>query len=171
MSNQLKFARVNPNAVIPTKGTPHASGWDLTAISVHKRFFIPISGEDEKSERAEIIMYDTGIKVRPPDGKYTVITPRSSIIKTGYLLANNIGIIDEDYRGHLYIAVVKLDPRTPDFKLPFKKFQLLLLNKENAEAVEVDESELDETERGSGGFGSTDLRLPSERIVNGSLGC
>ena len=102
-------------------------------------------------------MYDTNISVRPPNGYYFEIVPRSSLSKTGYILTNSIGIIDPTYRGTLKVVITKICPEAHEFELPNKRFQLIprkydLNNKLIIKEVDI----LDETERGDGGFGSTD---------------
>ena len=144
-SRQLRFKKCDPNAVIPTKAYPSDTGYDLTLIRVSKDMSIP--GFEQK-----IIMYDTGIAVCPPDGYYTEVVPRSSLSKTGYMLANSVGIIDASYRGSIKVVVTG-DNSLDDLSLPFKGFQLILRKLEEVEVVEVDD--LDDTVRGDGGFGST----------------
>ena len=144
-SRQLRFKKCDPNAVIPTKAYPSDTGYDLTLIRVSKDMSIP--GFEQK-----IIMYDTGIAVCPPDGYYTEVVPRSSLSKTGYMLANSVGIIDASYRGSIKVVVTG-DNSLDDLSLPFKGFQLVLRKLEEVEVVEVDD--LDDTVRGDGGFGST----------------
>lgn len=145
MSTRLLIKKTDPNAVIPTKAHPSDTGYDLTLIGVYKDMSIP--GSEQK-----IIMFDTGIAVCPPDGYYTEVVPRSSLSKTGYMLANSVGIIDASYRGSIKVVVTG-DNSLDDLSLPFKGFQLILRKMEEAEIVEVDD--LDETVRGDGGFGST----------------
>ena len=82
-------------------------------------------------------MFDTGICIQPPDGFYTEIVPRSSISKTGYILANSIGIIDPTYRGSLKIVLTKVDPTAQDLKLPFTKFQIILRQAFQADFIEM----------------------------------
>ena len=144
-SRQLRFKKCDPNAVIPTKAYPSDTGYDLTLIRVSKDMSIP--GFEQK-----IIMYDTGIAVCPPDGYYTEVVPRSSLSKTGYMLANSVGIIDASYRGSIKVVVTG-DNSLDDLSLPFKGFQLVLRKLEEVEVVEVDD--LDDTVRGDGAFGST----------------
>lgn len=136
------FTKTNKNAVIPTKGNPFSVGYDLTAISVYKKI----------SEKTSL--YDTGLKVSPPEGYYLEILPRSSLSNTGYVLSNSVGVIDPDYRGNLLIALTKVDDTLPDLQVPFVKCQLVLrkLNYFNMIQVET----LSSTVRGCGGFGSTD---------------
>jgi dUTP pyrophosphatase len=133
------------NAVLPTKGTPYSIGYDLTAISEYKKLS-PLT-----------TLYDTGIKVKPPTGYYVEILPRSSLSKTGYMLSNSVGVIDPDYTGTLLIALTKIDQSMPDLQLPFTKCQLILRKTEDFIIREVDH--IENTERGEGGFGSTDLKV------------
>jgi dUTP pyrophosphatase len=97
-------------------------------------------------------MYDTGIAVCPPDGYYTEVVPRSSLSKTGYMLANSVGIIDSSYRGSIKVVVTG-DESLKSLELPFKGFQLVVRKQYHANFAEVDT--IDETARGDGGFGST----------------
>ena len=142
MEKILKFKKHDPEAIIPKKAGKHEVGFDLVAIKLVKKI-----GE-------KTFMYDTGISVQPPNGYYTEIIPRSSIVKTGYVLSNNTGIIDPTYRGTLKICLTKIDDTLPDLKLPFIKLQLILRKFILAKEEEV--FDLTETERGEGGFGSTD---------------
>lgn len=138
----VKFVKSSPEAIIPTKAHPSDIGYDLTAISVYNRV------------DNNVTLYDTGIKVVPPEGYYTEILPRSSLSKTGHMLANSVGIIDPSYRGNLLIAVRKVDNGYPDLQVPFCRFQLIL---RKAEYFTMDEVEtLNKTDRGDGGFGSSD---------------
>jgi dUTP pyrophosphatase len=138
----LEVKRVHPDAVLPTRAHDLDLGYDLTAISLKKMY----------TERT--FLFDTGLRIRPPEGYYIEILPRSSLSKTGYVLANSVGTIDVGYRGNLYIALTKVDMSCPDLVAPFTKVQLVLrrANFYNVKEVET----LDETVRGDGGFGSTD---------------
>ncbi len=142
--HNVLFVRDDPRAVIPSKGTPFSVGYDLTAIAVAKRI----------GERTTL--YDTGIKVQPPCGYYTEILPRSSLSKTGYMLSNSVGVIDFDFSGRLLIALTKVDDTLPDLELPFTRCQLILRKAEYYNLIPV--VTINETERGSGGFGSTDSK-------------
>jgi len=133
--------KLNKNAIVPTKAHPSDIGWDLTAISVVKKL------------GANSTMYDTGITCCPPPGYYTEIVARSSIVKTGYILTNGIGIIDPSYRGTLRICLTKVDDTKPDITVPFRLAQLIVRKIENIDIIKV--QELSETDRGDGGFGST----------------
>ena len=143
MSNIIKFKKTLIDAVVPSAATKGDVGYDLTAIELVKKM-----GKNT-------YMYDTGICVEPPVGFYTEIVPRSSIVKTGYVLSNSVGIIDPHYSGSLKVCFTKVDESMPDMEVPFCKCQLLLKRTEYGVFREVEEFG-EATERGSGGFGSTD---------------
>jgi dUTP pyrophosphatase len=140
-----RFLRTSPNAVIPTKSRASDVGYDLTIVRKVKDIS-PITA-----------MYSTEIIIAPTYGYYTKVVPRSSLSKSGYILANSIGIIDGSYRGEVMIVLTKIDNTLPDLELPFKCAQLIIDYSIHYIMTEVsDEEELGETDRGEGGFGSTD---------------
>jgi dUTP pyrophosphatase len=141
----IKVVRKDSNAIIPTRANESDIGLDLVAIKKHK---VLSSGT---------VLFDTGITISPPNGYYIEIVPRSSISKSGWILANSIGTIDPSYRGNLYIALAPLEKDTPEPELPFCLCQMVLRKAEYSEVIEVDD--LDDTERGEGGFGSTGARV------------
>ena len=132
---KLQIKLMNKNAIVPKKS--HI-GWDLTAISVVKKF-----GKNS-------VMYDTGIACCPPLGYYTEIVAKSLIVEGGYILTN--GIIDPSYCGTLRICLTKVDDTKPDIKVPFRLAQLIVRRIENIDIIKV--QELSEIDRGDGGFGS-----------------
>lgn len=130
------------NAILPTKAYDTDVGYDLTIISKVKDFSDKIS------------MFDTGLSIVPTCNDYYVeILPRSSFSKTGYILANSVGIIDPTYTGTLKVVLMKVDDSLPNITLPFKGFQLVVRKVERSEMIVVES--LEETARGDGGFGST----------------
>lgn len=139
----VQIQRTTEDAIFPKKENFSDVGYDLTIISVKKKI-------DNLTT-----LYDTGIKVFPPNGYYTEIVARSSLSKTGYMLSNNIGIIDPSYRGNLFISLTKINPESKDIQLPFKGFQLIIRKQEYAEFTEIEDEIAIETSRNSGGFGST----------------
>lgn len=136
-----KFKKVHEDAVTPFKSRASDVGYDLTVI------------KEVKKISDKTILYDTGVIVQPEFGFYTKIVPRSSLVKSGYMLKNSIGIIDSSYLGTLKIALIKVDDSLPDLELPFCCCQLILDRFYHYELDEVDS--FDETSRGEGGFGST----------------
>ena len=141
----VQFIRTKSEAKVPTKAFPTDIGFDLTAISV------------EKQISDNTFLFNTGIIVIPPKGFYVEIVPRSSLSKTGWMLSNSVGTIDPSFRGPLLIALTKVDDSNkcwlPD-ELPFTRCQLILRH-----AVDFTLQPtlgFENTDRGDGGFGSTD---------------
>lgn len=139
----LKVVKVHENAVMPSKTSYSDAGYDLTIIKEHK-----VLNSNTK-------LYDTGIKLDIPNGYYVEIVPRSSISRSGYMLANNVGIIDQGYRGNLYVALIKVNNDCEDLTLPWKCCQIIV-KKQVYARLKLTEEVLTETTRASGGFGSTD---------------
>lgn len=136
----FKFKKTLPDAVTPSKAHPDDSGFDLHLIKKLK-------------EENGVVWYTTGLAVAPPQGYYFELVGRSSISKSGYMLANNIGIIDASYRGDLMVALIKVNPAAPELQMPCRLVQLIPRSLILMEAKEV--TELDATARGAGGFGSS----------------
>lgn len=131
-----------PNAILPHKTRTSDVGYDLSII------------RKVKTLTANVSLYDTGIKIRVPHGYYTEIVPRSSLSKSGYLMANSIGIIDRSYNGNLYIALAKIDESAPEIVFPFRCCQLIVKKQYHLQIQETTQ-DLEATARGEGGFGST----------------
>jgi dUTP pyrophosphatase len=104
-------------------------------------------------EDATMVLYDTGIAVQPPIGYYFELVGRSSISKTGYIVANSVGIIDASYTGSIKVALVKVWKEAQDIELPARLVQLIPRQFIHLEPKEV--SEFDGTKRADGGFGSS----------------
>ena len=138
------FAKSDVNAIAPKKERASDVGYDLTIIKKHKNI------------SSKTILYDTGIIVTPDFGYYTKIVPRSSLIKSGYMLTNSMGIIDGSYKGNLMICLTKIDDEIPDLKLPFRCCQLIIDRSLHYTMKQVEVHDLGSSSRGDGGFGSTD---------------
>lgn len=139
-STTFKFKKLLPDAVAPSKAHVSDTGYDLVLINKIK-------------EENGAIFYDTGISVTPPLGYYFEVVPRSSISKTGYMLANSVGIIDQGYTGSIKVALRKVHSDAPELELPARLVQLIPRAFIHLNVQEVEE--LDETARATGGFGST----------------
>lgn len=137
----IEFVKKDENAVIPSKAGPDEVGYDLTLIKV------------SKIVNAYTIMYDTGIVVKPPVGYYTEIVPRSSIYKSGWMMANGIGIIDPTYTDTLKIVLVQVNPDSTTINLPCRIAQLIVRPLIADVETKVVESVKDTYRKG--GFGST----------------
>ena len=141
-SIKCQVIKTNPNAIIPQKTNSSDVGYDLTIIDIKKKV-------DDMTT-----LFDTGIKIQLQYGYYAEIVARSSLSKSGYMVSNNIGIIDNSYRGNLFIALTKINPNAPDLQLPFRCCQLLIRKQYHVIMQEVLNSD-DPTSRQTGGFGST----------------
>lgn len=141
--NKIQFIKTRPDAIIPTKAYPNDTGFDLTILDKFKEI-----------NDCAVTLFDTGIIVIPPEGFYTELVARSSIIKTGYILANGIGILDAGYRASIKVPLMRLCERPGEIKLPNKIVQLVIRRLHEFEFEEV--TFFNDTERGEGGFGSSD---------------
>lgn len=139
------YIRDKPEAVPPTKGRDGDSGYDLTLIEK-----IKVDGDIE--------YYDTHVRVNPPDGYYFEMFSRSSIVKTGYVLANSVGIIDNNYTGTLKVVLIKVDKTKPDLQLPIRLVQIIPKQIHNLTPMEYNFLQTTETNRGDSGFGSSGMQ-------------
>lgn len=141
----VKVVRTRPDAILPYKTHASDVGYDLTALGIHKT---ALDGR--------LLLCDTGIRLDVPPGIYAEIVPRSSLSKTGYILANSVGIIDPSYRNNLYVALLKIDAAAPDLTFPFRGVQLIFRHQLHVRfAEEASGGSSSDTARGLGGFGST----------------
>ncbi len=139
---RIGFRLEHPSAVMPTKRIIDV-GYDLTVVDVCKQL-TPLT-----------TMFETYVSLDIPLGYYVELVPRSSLSKTGYMLANSVGVIDPCFTGTLKVPLIKVDPNVDDLKLPARVAQLILKPYVISEAYDATDSEIIETERGNGGFGST----------------
>lgn len=138
----LKYVQTIPDAPALEKTFATDAGYDLSIVKLVNRI-------------GNVYFYDTGIAVEPSVGYHCEIVGRSSIAKTGYTLANSIGIIDSSYRGSIIVALLKHDPDALDLELPKRIVQLIPRRTEYAIPIKV--TELHPTFRSNGGFGSTGI--------------
>lgn len=137
---KIKIKKLHENAVIPSYAKSGDAGMDLTAIS------------EEWNEDNSIVTYDTGLSVEIPEGYVGLLFPRSSVYKTTLSLANSVGVIDSGYRGPIMLKYRYLEEGMV-YDINDKIGQILIVPYPQVEFEEVEE--LVESERGSGGFGST----------------
>lgn len=103
----------------------------------------------------ERVMVHTGVRVALPEGHVGLVTPRSGLAaRAGLGIVNSPGVIDSGYRGEVLVCLVNHDPREPVTLAAGDRIaQLLVVPFVTAQFTPV--ADLDETERGSGGYGST----------------
>lgn len=145
MQAEMHVAKLDSRAVIPERAHDTDVGLDITAIDV-----------DQKRSTEHIKYLRTGLVVQPPAGYYFELHVRSSFHKTGWTLANNVGIVDPEYRGEILMAIAPLYAEAKLPALPMRVGQLILRKLHNDFTVkEVSLEDLTSTQRGAGGFGST----------------
>lgn len=127
-------------AVLPSRHHYNDAGVDVTITRL-----IKTNGKTQ--------FFGTGISIFPQEGYWFMMTPRSSISKTGHMLANGVGIIDPDYTGELIVALIKVDDDKPDIELPCRIAQLVPQRSYYVNVVPCVANK--KTKRGDGAFGST----------------
>lgn len=139
---EIKFKKLTPEAEIPAYAKPGDAGLDLKATSKHW------------SDDFQCWVYGTGLAVEIPEGYVGLVFPRSSIRKYGLSLTNCVGVIDSGYRGEIMCTFRPQSKGTTDcYNIGDKVCQLIIMPYPQINPVEV--TELSETERGTGGHGST----------------
>ncbi len=139
----LRFVRLDPRAVLPTRAHSGDAGLDLRALE---------AATLAPGTRASV---RTGIAVEIPPGMAGLVLPRSGLAaRHGISLVNAPGLIDSGYRGELAVLLLNTD-RTEAVALAAgdRIAQLVLVGIQSPTPVEVDQ--LSDSERGTGGFGSS----------------
>jgi dUTP pyrophosphatase len=138
----LNFNRLDDRATLPTRGSTGSAGLDLYSI------------EELMIEPQQRVLARTGLAVAIPKGHYGRIAPRSGLaLRTGLDVLS--GVIDADYRGEIGCLLYNTGDETIELPAQSKICQLIIEKIITPEAVWADE--IDETDRGSDGFGSTGL--------------
>ena len=143
---KVKIKKLKDNAVLPYYAKPGDAGMDLTAISRTENYL---------HQQGDYIEYGTGLAIEIPHGYVGLLFPRSSISKMALTLANSVGVIDSGYRGEIKLRF-KDAFKGRNYNIGDKVGQLIILPYPHIELQEV--SELSDTVRADGGFGSTDTR-------------
>jgi len=144
---KILIKRLSNNIPLPKYETEGSSGMDLTA-NVNK--FIEIQPGKSK-------IIPTGLALSIPKNYEIQIRPRSGLAaKNQISVLNTPGTIDEDYRGEIKVILINLGEKKFKIEKGLRIAQMVLCPVIKAELEEVDE--LDETKRGSGGFGSTGIK-------------
>lgn len=138
----FKIKKLRNNAVIPTRGTTGAAGFDLYANNECK--ILPQTNS----------LVPTGISVEIPDGFCGLIFARSGLAhKRGLRPSNAVGLIDSDYRGEIFVSLYNDSNKIQEIMLGDRIAQIVFTPVFNGDISVVDE--LSDTERATGGFGST----------------
>ena len=141
----INVKKLRENATLPTRGSAQAAGYDLYAC---------IDGGSVTIAPHSTEKIGTGLAIAVPDGYFGAIFASSGLAaKRGLRPANCVGVADSDYRGE-YIVALHNDTDEPRTVAAGERIaQLVVMPYLSVEFTEV--ADLDETERGAGGFGST----------------
>jgi len=144
----IKIMRVRPDTdsdiPLPRYMTPHSAGMDLCAAIE----------QDLLLNKGELALIPTGFAIALPQGFEAQIRPRSGLAIThGIGLINSPGTIDSDYRGEIKVALINLGPRLYTFHRGDRIAQMVIKKVYFARLDIV--TELDQTQRNTGGFGHT----------------
>jgi len=139
---KVKIKRLHKDAKIPTYGTKYSAGADLYAI------------EDVSFRTGDLKLIRTGWVMEVQPGYYIEIYNRGSLSAKRELIIVSSRIIDADYRGEVFVPIKNIGTNLQIIKKGDRVTQMIVKRYEKIEFEEV--NELTETERGSGGFGSTD---------------
>ena len=140
--NKIKIKRLSATAHIPQKATPDSAGYDL------------YSDETILLPAKDYIAVSTGISMEMPSNMEAQVRPRSGLaIKHGITVLNAPGTIDADYRGEVKVLLINFSDKDFLIEKETRIAQMIFSTVSPTTLEEVDT--LDETLRGSGGFGST----------------
>jgi dUTP pyrophosphatase len=137
---QIKFTKLHPSAVVPTYAKEGDAAMDLYAVEVIK-------------DKWGNYVYLTGVALEIPPGFVGLLFPRSSVSRTSMSLANSVGVVDSGYRGEIMLKYRQTGDPNPIYRVEDRVGQLMVIPYPKIELIEVDQ--LSNTDRGSGGFGST----------------
>ncbi len=142
---ELNIKLLSPNAVLPKYATPGSAAMDLSACL----------DEPVVLQPGQRTLLPTGIAIALPGPEYVALVfVRSSLgAKHGIALSNGVGVIDSDYRGEIKVGLTNLSEVPYTIQPGDRVAQLAVLPVTQPTVVRV--AELDETDRGAGGFGST----------------
>lgn len=142
---KVNFKKLDANAKVPTYGSSYSAGADLYALT---------NGETVTFLPGETKIIHTGIALEIPEGYAGLIYARSGIAnKRGLAPSNKVGVVDADYRGEIMVSLHNHSSETQQIADGERVAQMVIAPFLTVEYNEV--TELSETVRGEGGFGST----------------
>ena len=169
MKNIKISVALDEGASLPTRAHDTDVGYDIKALSVTVVDCFggeyPIHDQEDVEQLCESeielvkVKIDTGVHVKPEPGYWVELVPNSRLAKTTFMYANSMGIIDPSYTGSMrvilnVIEMISFYRDIPNF-LPGKVVgQLIIREQISADFEQVEE--LEQTQRGEGGFGSTE---------------
>lgn len=154
---KVKIKKLVKHAQIPEYANSTDAGLDLIAVD-----------QGYKNHDHDYVEYGTGLAVEIPEGYVGLIFPRSSISKTPHMLANSVGVIDSGYRGEIKVRFRNLSEKEYlEYSFGDKIAQLIIIPFPRITFQEVEQ--LSESDRGTGGFGSTGKRAKAEVVSTDDL--
>ena len=142
----VKFKKLNPNAILPTRGSEYAAGYDLYACIDEPIEIYPHG----------TIKVGTGLATQFPEAFWIGIFARSGLAtKQGLRPANCVGVIDPDYRGQIIIALHNDTDEIQTIQPNDRIGQMIIIHRHEINIQETEE--LSSTSRGEDGFGSTGI--------------
>jgi len=142
---KVKIQKINELAIFPKRMTKHAAGYDIYSCNE----------EDIAIKSGEVVLIPTGIAISLPVGFEAQVRPRSGLaIKHQIGVLNSPGTIDADYRGEIKIILFNFGKTDFIITNHTRIAQMVVSHHESIDFVLTDQ--LDETDRGSGGFGHTE---------------
>ena len=148
MSIRLRYS-LEEGAQAPRRAHPGDAGLDLSVLRVTRK-------------GPRLFFCDTGVRIAPPEGYYSELIPRSSIVWRGFIMPNSVGVIDAGYRGTLLVPLLyhgEGDDTAAEAAAAAlvgeRVAQLVLRRLERCTLEECSSEQLGESARGEGRFGST----------------
>ena len=142
--NNIRVKKLHKNAVIPTYGSTEAAGADLDACL----------DEPITVQPGAVVWVSTGIALEVPKGCAGLVYARSGMAcKRGLAPANKVGVVDSDYRGEVKVVLLN-HSNEPQTIQPGERIAQFVITPVLTPAY-LEVADLDETDRGTGGFGST----------------
>ena len=142
---EIKIKKLRENAKIPKRATAGSAGMDLYACIDEPITLAP----------GQLAIVPTGFAIALPDNSCAAfLYARSGLgVKHGICLSNGVGVIDSDYRGEICAGLCNVSDKPYTIEPDERVCQMVIAPVLTPDVVEV--SELDDTDRGEGGFGST----------------
>ena len=148
INTEIRIKKLHPNAVIPQYMTTGAAAMDVSACLEESVILLP----------GERRLIPTGFAVQTQPGFAAILCARSGLsFKSGIALANGIGVIDSDYTGEVKVSLINNSDSPFTVENGMRVAQMMIIPVACATVIEV--SELEKTERGDGGFGSTGTQI------------
>lgn len=146
---KIKFKKLEEEAKIPTRATDGSGAYDITCThTVYHRKKTSSSGY------VHYVECKTGLAMQVPEGYVGLLFARSSVSNKGLSLCNGVGVIDSDYRGEVTARFYEMNTKVASaYNKGERCIQLLVVPALDLDFEQVEQ--LDSTERGEGGYGST----------------